>query len=188
MAVENDFLPVATGGGANVDSQADFAGSGYQTQGFSNGPALPNQANKVWRQASSMVAAIAAFMANILNQNILDNGDIPTLTAQFTAAVENAGSALIIVPFSPTPVFNLASGTKFAITLTGNVSSSSVSGAEPGDVVYFCIHQDATGGRTFSWPSGVPGGTIDSAANSTTMQAFFVDDNGNWQAFTPTMG
>jgi hypothetical protein len=188
MAPEVDYLPIAVGAGANVDTQSDFNGSGYQEQGFSSGLAQSKQLNKCWRQASMVAAAIANFIANVLGVNVLDDGNLTNLVSQFTAAVEQAGSALIVVPFSATPVFNLASGTKFAMTLTGNVTSSSVSGAEPGDVVYFCIHQDATGGRTFAWPSAVPGGTIDSAANSTTMQAFFVDDNGNWQAFTPTMG
>ena len=60
MTANNDFLPLANGGGANVISQATYAGStSLLANGFSSGTAQSNQVNKVLRQSS----AIAALMA-----------------------------------------------------------------------------------------------------------------------------
>lgn len=60
------------------------------------------------------------------------------------------------VSFSATPTFTVGSNTVnfFTMTLTGNVSSSTLASAAQGDVLNFEICQDATGSRTFAWPSG----------------------------------
>jgi hypothetical protein len=70
-----DFQPIAIGGSANVDSQANFLASTYLTNGFTTGTASSASANKIWRQASFVSASLAQFICNSLNQNVLDNGD-----------------------------------------------------------------------------------------------------------------
>jgi hypothetical protein len=82
-----DYLPVATAIGNNADSQVNFAGSGYQTLGFQTGIALPQQANKIWRQTSMMCAALAHFISNVLGINVLDDGNLTTLTTNLTNAI-----------------------------------------------------------------------------------------------------
>src|SRR5262252_2674387 len=127
MPVTVDYLPVATGGGANVDTQVNFAGSGYQTQGFTAGIAQSKQANKVWRQATMVSAAIANFIANTLNINVLDDGNIATLISNLTKAIFVGAFKNLVVAFSSTPVFDASLATDFEITLTANVTSSTLS-------------------------------------------------------------
>jgi hypothetical protein len=91
LTTGTDFLPVATAVGANVDSQGNFSGSGYQTEGFSAGIALPTQANKVWRQSSVMCAAMANYISDVLNQFIPDDGNLNALIASFWQALLGGG-------------------------------------------------------------------------------------------------
>lgn len=81
MALEVDYLPFAASGIANVDTQADYAGSGYQENGFTAGstPAQSKQLNKVWRQASMIAAALANIISAKNNTNLLDDGNLDNL-------------------------------------------------------------------------------------------------------------
>jgi hypothetical protein len=92
MPVENDFLPFAIGVGANVLDQTDYvaAQATWGGTGFETGTAISDQLNKVWRQSSFVTAAIAAFMANTLDVNILDDGDLAEFVTNFTDAVQAA--------------------------------------------------------------------------------------------------
>jgi hypothetical protein len=100
MSVE--YLPVCTGVGNNADSQADFAGSGYQELGFVIGVALPQQANKCWRQSSMFAAAWANIIANTLGISVPDDGNLTNLIAWLQAIsvqkyfVANATTGLFI--------------------------------------------------------------------------------------------
>lgn len=172
MAV--DYLPVATGGGANVDSQANFAGSSYQTQGFTAGTARSAQANKVWRQATMIGSAVANFVANVLGISVLDDGNISNLITNLTAAIFSGSAKNQVLAFSATPVFDANVATDFEMTLTANVTSSTLVNTKPGMVITFIIHQDGAGNHTFSAPSNAPMATIDPGANKTSTQAFKV--------------
>ena len=81
MAI-TEYLPVAVAVGANVDTQAAFAGSNYQQVGFTTGTAKSNQANKVWRQSSMMGAAWGNLVVQILGQNCMDDGNLTSLVTQ----------------------------------------------------------------------------------------------------------
>jgi hypothetical protein len=52
------------------------------------------------------------------------------------------------VSFSATPAFPANTASVFDITLTGNVTSSTIPGAAANQFVIFRKEQDATGGRT----------------------------------------
>lgn len=95
MSLVVDYLPVATGAGALVDSQANFASSNYQIAGFQNGIALPAQVNKCIRQSSVMSAALASFISTNLNISVVDDGNVAGLRASFQEAIITAsgGSA-----------------------------------------------------------------------------------------------
>lgn len=88
-------------------------------------------------------------------------------------------AAVTTVSFSATPTFTaLAQNQLFKMTLTGNVTSSSISmsGISVPALVTFELTQDGTGGRTFTWPGNVVGGAqILTAANAITTQAFYWD-------------
>ncbi|KKK73362.1 hypothetical protein LCGC14_2894600, partial [marine sediment metagenome] len=89
------------------------------------------------------------------------------------------------VTFSATPTFDSSTSVYFSMALTGNVTSSTLSNAADGRVAYFNLCQDATGGRTFVWPSSVLSGpTIDPTASACT-SAIFTYDGTNWREQAP---
>lgn len=58
-----------------------------------------------------------------------------------------------VVTFSTTPTFNAALGNSFKMTLTDNVSSSTISNAQTGQFITLLLCQDGTGSRTMVWPT-----------------------------------
>ena len=81
-----------------------------------------------------------------------------------------------VVPFSATPSFDAGHANAFKITLTGNVTSSTLVNGKNGQSLDFEVCQDATGGRTFVPPTNLQGWvTISSAANACTDERFIVD-------------
>jgi hypothetical protein len=94
-------------------------------------------------------------------------------------------SALDTVSFSTTPTFDASLGNTQKITLTGNVTSSTLSNASAGEQIHFFVCQDASGGHTFAWPSNVKGGmTVGSTASSCSAQSFIFDGT-NAYALSP---
>lgn len=80
------------------------------------------------------------------------------------------------VTFSATPTFNADNGNLFKLTLTGNVTSSTLSNAVIGQPLAFEVCQDGTGSRTFVPPTNVSGWvTISSTASTCTMEFFMFD-------------
>ena len=84
--------------------------------------------------------------------------------------------SLTTVAFSATPTFDASTAASFKLTLTGNVTSSTLSNAVAGEPISFEICQDATGGRTFVPPANVLNmGTIVSTASACSTQEFWFD-------------
>jgi hypothetical protein len=93
-----------------------------------------------------------------------------------TARTDCRAGGLTAVTFSATPTFDASTNSMFKLTLTGNVTSSTLSNAIAGQQLSFEICQDATGGRTFVQPGNVQGWITPSTAASTcTLQAFWFD-------------
>lgn len=85
-------------------------------------------------------------------------------------------SGLNTVSFSATPTFDAKLGNTQKITLTGNVTSSTLSNATAGEQINFIICQDGNGNRTFVWPSNVKGWmTIGPTASKCSAQNFIFD-------------
>ncbi len=57
------------------------------------------------------------------------------------------------VPYSATPIFPAASYSNFSLTLTGAVTSSTITGGAIGQIVTIDVCQNGTGGNTFLWPT-----------------------------------
>jgi hypothetical protein len=151
-----------------VAGYADMAGSGTVTKMM----ALYANANE--RSAGTVNnnygLYVEAQTAGTNNYSIFTVGTAP---AQFGGPVI---SGLNDVTFSSTPTFDAKLGNTQKITLTGNVSSSTLSNATAGEQINFIICQDATGSRTFTWPSNVKGGmTIGSTASKCSAQTFIFD-------------
>lgn len=80
------------------------------------------------------------------------------------------------VTFSATPTFDFSKGNTQMLTLTGNVTSSSLVNATAGERLLFILCQDAAGSRTFVWPASVKGGgAIGTIANKCSVQDFVWD-------------
>jgi hypothetical protein len=198
MSLEIDYLPVATATGANVDTQADFAGSSYQTLGFQNGIALPDQFNKILRQCSMMTAALANLISNTMDIAVLDDGNLPelitnlqnTMTAiAIPVAASGPAAVLQTVEYSATPEFNSAAGSAFDLVLTGPVTSSTfINGATGANIVGFRITQNATGNFPFVWPANVRNaGAVNLGANMISTQLFMKQSDGSLDAAGPMM-
>ena len=130
-----------------------------------------------------------------LKINVVANGnpgggapDFPNLSQVFNRAYDSTNTALKVncvvgcsggqntVTFSATPTFDASKGSLQTITLTGNVTSSTLSNAVAGQTLDFKVCQDATGGRLFVWPANVKNAApVPAAANACLTQAFIYD-------------
>ena len=85
------------------------------------------------------------------------------------------------VPYSATPVFPAASYSNFAIVLTANVTSSTITGGVSGQVATIDVCQNGTGGNTFVWPTNLlQAPPVSSGASSCTGVAAVYDGTTNW--------
>ncbi len=79
----------------------------------------------------------------------------------------------VVQSFAATQVFDASAGTSFTLTLTGNVTSSSVTNPTAGEIITFIITQDGIGNWAFAWPTNFKGASvIGAAANSISVQSF----------------
>ncbi|HCO0598053.1 TPA: hypothetical protein N6818_001622 [Escherichia coli] len=74
---KNDFKAFATDRNANVISQEEWEALPALLSGFTAGKASSSQVNKVIRQASFIAAALAQFVSDKTQRDVLDNGDLP---------------------------------------------------------------------------------------------------------------
>lgn len=128
---EIDFLPFATGGSANVETQAAWVADTVVVNGFQSGITLSIQMNKALRQGTFGVAALANYMAQITGQAILDNASIPNflvqlwltdLSANFFTDSGTANTVVIATPAGlsfPAPTKGLKITVQIAATNTG---------------------------------------------------------------------
>lgn len=96
------------------------------------------------------------------------------------AGAAGPGPVYTTTTFSTTPTFTVSTSgiQNFFLTLTGNVSSSTLAtgSVTNGQDIAFNICQDATGSRTFVWPTNVTGGgTISATASACSRQIFRYD-------------
>lgn len=83
----NDFLPFATGGSANVLTQAQWAALGALLNGFQSGIADSKSINKAFRQSSIMSAVLAQFIVDQTGANATDDGTTATLLTNLKKAM-----------------------------------------------------------------------------------------------------
>lgn len=87
MANVNDFLPWATGMGANVLTQPEYVANPAVAAGVATGTAVSALYNKAQRQGSFWGAVLAQFIINELAQDVLDDGNVASHVTQFANAV-----------------------------------------------------------------------------------------------------
>jgi hypothetical protein len=85
------------------------------------------------------------------------------------------------VAYSATPSFDAGAVSTFKMTLTGDVSSSTLANAAAGQMLSFVVCQDATGNHNFVWPSNIKGGmTVGLQPSKCSAQAFVYDGTQGW--------
>jgi hypothetical protein len=139
----SDFLPFATGAGANVENQATYASDPSTSAGFSAGIAQSQKLNKVWRQSSFISSALAQFVMQQLNMDILDDGDI----AGFTAKLQSA-----LVALNQRQVLSVALTNYYIDKATGSDNNDGLTPNTPWQTLqfaanYFANHIDFNGNK-----------------------------------------
>lgn len=82
MAGTNDFLPIGTAGGANVETQVAYAADPVRLPFYADA-AIPAAKvhGKMLRQQSVIVSQFAQMLADYSNLNMLDDGNLATILA-----------------------------------------------------------------------------------------------------------
>jgi hypothetical protein len=104
---EVDYVPFATGGGANVYNPATYQALAVVSTGVEPGLADPQLANTTWRLASMISAAVAKFISNVLGIDVLDDGNLTNLVTNFTGAVSLGSSTSASRTITSSANFNI---------------------------------------------------------------------------------
>lgn len=83
---DNQYLPFATGVGANVLLPAAYAALADRSSGFTAGVAESRDANTPWRQATVAAAAIAQLVVDVTGVDMLDDGSVANFQTKLLAA------------------------------------------------------------------------------------------------------
>lgn len=153
-----------------------FLGNGSQLTGIVAGSA--NTANTVTDNAQpnitstgTLTSLVVSGNANITNTNLVKFGET-------VVAGGNTGAATI------TP--DVASGTIFNYTLTGNITLSTLANAVAGSSATIILTQDGTGNRLLTSTMKFAGNvkTLSTAANTTDIMCVFYDGSTYYASLT----
>ena len=179
----NNILKWTPGITVPLESDAEYAADAQRSGGAPYQALFPAAlANKLFQQVTVVAAALAQFMAG-QGYNAVDND--PNFATNLISALLSITRGINLVAFSATPAFDASKGTGQEITLTGAVTSSTITNLAPGMSITFVIHQDGVGGHPFVWPPQIPGADIDQTPNNTSVQRFYVDATGTVHPLTP---
>ncbi|MDT1222148.1 hypothetical protein RNQ65_15780 [Escherichia coli] len=182
---KNDFKAFATDRNANVMSQEEWEALPALLSGFTAGKASSAQVNKVIRQASFIAAALAQFVSDKTQRDVLDNGDLPGF-------VELLGSGFAVEYLSrKNPFGDIKSDGTVKTALEnlglGDISATGVATGSMGETGYAIFPMMIGGTRkTFIMQWGTltllrSGGTVDInlpiAFPTMVMQAYATHDN-----------
>ncbi|WP_447873679.1 gp53-like domain-containing protein [Serratia fonticola] len=84
---KNEFLPFSTAANANVLTNAEYQALAARSAGFQAGVAKSKEFNKAWRQGANMASALGQFIADKGGKDVLDDGNIASLTSQLGGAL-----------------------------------------------------------------------------------------------------
>lgn len=91
---KNEFLPFGIAEGANVLSNQEYERLAARFNGFISGVAKSKELNTVWRQSSVMSSALAQFIVDSDNQDLLDNGDVAGVKNRLVFAIKQTISGI----------------------------------------------------------------------------------------------
>ena len=162
-------------------NQATFTDSGGGTPNAN--PVILDSAGRanIWLTDGLAYTIVLKTSADVQQWSVdgVISGDLETALVIGTTAVT----------FSSTPTFDSSTASYFSITLTGNVTSSTISNASDGRIIYFNICQDSTGSRTFTWPASVLTAPTVGPGPSVCTSVSFIYDGTNWRELAaPSQG
>jgi hypothetical protein len=137
---------------ANQESDSEYSADTFRADGAVGGIFPAETGNKLFYQVAAFCAAYATMMAN--KGYTVNDSPFSTLVSVLSNVVTNADQRgeLQIMTYSPAEACDASKYLGFQIPLNGNVTVS-LSGQNMGDEIAFIFVQDATGGRTVTWPS-----------------------------------
>ena len=125
-----DYVPFATGGGANVYAPATYQALPVVGTGVEPGLADPQLANTTWRLSSMISAAVANFIANQLGISVLDDGNLTNLINNLTSAINVGGSTTPSRTITASSAFNILT-TDYAIAMARVAGVAACTGSLP---------------------------------------------------------
>lgn len=130
MANEVDYVPFATGAGANVYTAATYQALSVVQTGAEPGLADPQLANTTWRLASMISAAVANFISNVLNISVLDDGNVTNLTTELESAISTGSSIGATRTITSSANFNILSS-DYAVAMDRTSAPAATTGTLP---------------------------------------------------------
>lgn len=135
-----------------------------------------------WNMNASTSALSFGFNAHT-GENVLQLK--PFGSQSFASVQSNFGMSAaeeVVTQSGGSATFDAGLGNTFEITMTANVTASTLVNAQPGQWLAFIICQGGSGGPwTFAWPSNVfGGGTIGSVGGNCSTQSFYVSGANAW--------
>jgi hypothetical protein len=111
----NQFVPVATGSGANVRTYSQWAGTAVQVTGVQTGIVASKDMNTAWRQGTTMASVLGQMIVNRIGIDATDDGNVPGLLANVERgiaamldparyAVDGGQLNTLVASLSPAPV------------------------------------------------------------------------------------
>ena len=158
----------------NIETDAQYTSDTLRSAGITTGALLPSATlNKLYLQSSIFPAAFCAMMAN--KGFSTSDQDFTNLVAVLANVKTSADflQSIEVVPYATSVVLDCAVSLEFWLTLTGAVSSSTLTNVQAGNLILIAISQNATGGWTFVWPSNISSpGAVCPQPLSTSVQLF----------------
>lgn len=181
MAGTNDFLAIATGGGANVISQSAYAAlTTFLANGYSSGVVDSDQFNKIIRQSSFISAVIGQVVANS-GINAVDDGDIPGFVTDLISSIRAFSpppGTVIHVAMNTAPTgFLKANGAAISRTTYSSLYSAIGTTFGSGDGSTTFNVPDLRGEFLRGWDDsrGIDSGRVFGTSQGHSMQRFIID-------------
>jgi hypothetical protein len=171
---------------ANQESDAAYTSDAARNGGVVDGSVFDAAtANKLFYQATTFPAAFAQALAD--KGFAVSDANFNQLVAVFENVLTTADQKadLLAVPFGASLTFDCSKANGFQVTLGGNVTSSTVVNASPGQIITFLIVQDGTGNRSFAWPTSMLGtSAVVGTPGITNVQQFIARNDGTLRPIT----
>lgn len=166
--------------GSNMEPDSTYAADTQRSGGATTAAIFGSPVgNKLFYQVSTVCAAFCAMMA--AKGYTISDSSLSALTAVMMNVKTSADfpSSILSIAYATSVTFDATASEGFDLILTGNVSASTLTGTSPGQLLTFVFAQDATGGRTFAWPTNVIApGAVCPFASSVSIQVFKVRAGG----------